>query len=138
MGKWNTINQIEAHIDMCIKRRKEQRIKGKSIVKLNKTLHSLRITLRSRKTTQLKMEIFNKKIREYFGMSIKNNLCKDRKTSLARKFFYRWGLEAGIKGTFLRGFVGNKNIHCPSESRLSLIRNKEQNELYKRFLIYEP
>lgn len=66
---------------------------------------------------------------------------KVKLTLLAKRLFYRWGAENGIRFTYLQIYAGSKpSSPCGASARMLFIKkcqvNPEQRELWERFKLF--
>lgn len=113
-------------------RRVDYRIRGVSTFKINLKIRSLNRAIRRLNNREEEIKKIYNHVIEFTGKSPQSDL-------FSKRAFYRYGMENRINGKFLSVFLGadkDKINHKGTKARMSLIRNKEQNELYKRFLKY--
>lgn len=93
----------------------------------------------------LEMRKLDNYLKEFLGFSVKdtcekNSLKQPHELRLARKIFYKYGLENGLRGNWLARYVGAKDKATPSRGRLEFTRsfktNRGNKEMWERFKSY--
>lgn len=84
----------------------------------------------------LRLILSNKRGNNKTHLSFQNSGKAGGELGWYRRMFYRCALERGINGRHLIMYTKDESIYSPSRDRKRVIKNKEQNELYKRFLTY--
>lgn len=91
-----------------------------------------------------KIKSIDNAIKDFLGVSVKgrgiDTSSKNTHLQLAKKIFYKYGIEQGINGAFLCKYTDTTNPYSASRSRIlftqSFQDNKENSEMYHRFLAH--
>lgn len=135
---------LTQHIWTYQNRRKEYKIKygatSQTYKKLSKGI-TLAVWNMNRKVRRIdiqanKLKELKAKITEFIGIS-PDDRNGGAQFQLARKLYYRYGLEEGIGGRYLRVYIGDTNSRKPGQLRLKFIRSfqkkPENREMWYRF-----
>lgn len=114
----------------------------KKVTKLQRKVNSWeqqvkRIDLRNKKIVAI-----DNLIKDFTGVSVhlKGNINNphDKQLQLAKKLFYKYGMEHGIGGNFLSDYTKAKNSYTASRLRTqfnrSFYNNPENKKMYHKFL----
>lgn len=119
---------LSQHIWTYQKRRGEYKLKygesSETYKKLSKNT-TLAIYNMTRKIKRLdivakRVKELRDKVTEFMGVV---PIGQEKGVQLAKQFYYRYGLESGITGNYLRLYIGDRNFRKPSQLRLKLIRS---------------
>lgn len=84
-----------------------------------------------------KLKELDKKVEEFVGISSKESKSK-KGVYLARRLFYTWGLENGIRGGYLVAYTNETNRSVPSHTRMRFKRSfktiPKNQQLWHNFL----
>lgn len=104
-----------------------------SIVGINKKLKTWRSQIWALNKREAKLKELYKNVTEFIGFP--------PTSSLEAKYIYiKWGMEHGLRGTYLGRYIQVKNLKGVSEMRkrftLSFAKYPERRELYQRFKLF--
>jgi len=125
-----TKNDYQKYIHVYVKRREEYKIKGRNFKPLTTKIAGWKKQIKRIEVKESIMKTVDTQITVFLGLSPKTG------ETIPRRFFYRWCLENGVNSLYIRQYLGITSKTIISRGRMNLIRNKKQNELYKRFLKY--
>lgn len=119
-------------------RRRKRGFKGEDLVAKNAMLRYGRRMKKIDESMEVILRL-EKAIIEYIGVSPKVN-AKTTLGGKARRLYYKWGIEHGINGMYLRKYVSDPRPESPSQIRRRFNRSFENNpgnlELWHRFKQY--
>lgn len=136
----------QRHIHTYRQRREQYKVKyGKETEKYRKlsrqisfSIHSLKKKIKRIDVKRAEVERIKKGVEEFMDVSLPS-IEKSEKIFMAKRLYYKYGMESGINGYYLRSLM-NDGKHTPGKYRLSFTRSfskkPENKALWKRFKVF--